>query len=605
MQSITLVLVAIGSRYEYFLVDAYSTSRFSVGPTLVKRKTRLSARFLHHNDRSNQLQRHMSRDISPSSELPKVKDEPEFLWESEEKIEEEDEIDVADIDDASQDIDLDLILEPSYLDTATFLARSVASGVLTGISVVFFKKSIAVTSELLFESLANILPKPAFYWPLALYPLLGSLIVSLIAYSMGGMNRLKGGVDAIAKSVVTNGDIAGPPWQVSFMRSASAVATLGSGNSLGPEGPSVEIGASISQYVSALGKTTNMTMDNRGMKSCSPRQYRDLFLAGCAAGVSAGFHAPIAGILFALEVGSRFLARNSMDVRRNPGDPIVPTMPLDESAPDGPRSDIAAVVLASSLATIMTDVIGGSELQVRIQGNIYAMVSPWLEFPAYLLLGLVCGAVAMIFTKLRDFFVQLFEGEEEWSKRLPFKDIPLNLRPMFGGLICGLVAIYFPQTLFNSYVTLDGLMSGYSPLSVDVALTLLGLKILLSAWCVGCGLIGGVFAPSLFFGATAGVAFHDLLSTSVIEPISKSLEQVGSSVFHTEGLGSFLELAKTPAYSTVGAAATLGALFRAPLTASMLIFELTQNHDLVLPVLAATGVGGLFAELISRPRRLW
>jgi H+/Cl- antiporter ClcA len=148
-------------------------------------------------------------------------------------------------------------------------------------------------------------------------------------------------------------------------------------------------------------------------------------------------------------------------------------------------------------------------------------------------------------------------------------------------------------------------MSGYSPLSVDVALTLLGMKILLAAWCVGCGLIGGVFAPSLFFGATAGVAFHDLLSTSFIEPMAQSVDHFGSSVLHMDGLGAFLELGKTPAYSTVGAAATLGALFRAPLTASMLIFELTQNHDLVLPVLAATGIGGLFAELISRPRRLW
>ena len=63
-------------------------------------------------------------------------------------------------------------------------------------------------------------------------------------------------------------------------------------------------------------------------------------------------------------------------------------------------------------------------------------------------------------------------------------------------------------------------------------------------------------------------------------------------------------MANAPAYATVGAAATLGALFRAPLTSSMLMFELTQNHDIVLPVLVSTGLGGLFAELILHPRRL-
>jgi len=70
-------------------------------------------------------------------------------------------------------------------------------------------------------------------------------------------------------------------------------------------------------------------------------------------------------------------------------------------------------------------------------------------------------------------------------------------------------------------------------------------------------------------------------------------------------LFQFFSIASAPAYATVGAAATLGALFRAPLTSSMLMFELTQNHDIVLPVLVSTGLGGLFAEIISRSRKLW
>jgi len=537
---------------------------------------------------------HEAKSSSASFDRINTRDESE--WES---IDSDGEVVDGIDEDMAQMDDMDMLLEPSYLDTAAFLLRSVALGIFTGTAVVLFKQSIAGMSELLFESFADILPKPAFYWPLALYPLIGSFLVSFIAYSMGGMNRLKsGGVDTIGKSVISNGEIPGPPWEISMMRTAGAVATLGSGNSLGPEGPSVEIGASISRFVSSfrLGINTTILGDDGTTRVCSPKQARDLFLAGTAAGVSAGFHAPIAGILFSLEVGNRFLCPNGIPRLASP----------DVSTGEGPiSSDIVAVVLASSVAAIMSDMLGGSELSVRMQGNIYAMVQPWLEFPAYLLLGIFCGAVAMSFTKLRDGFIQLFEGKEEWAKTLPFKDVPINLRPMLGGLVCGVVAVYFPQTLFNSYVTLDGLMSGSSQLSFHMALTLLGLKILLSAWCVGCGLIGGVFAPSLFFGATAGVAFHDLLSSNVIQPLAQSIEYFGSNNLHMEGLGSFVEIAKSPAYSTVGAAAMLGAIFRAPLTASMLMFELTQNHDLVLPVLAATGMGGLVSELVGRPRRLW
>lgn len=70
-------------------------------------------------------------------------------------------------------------------------------------------------------------------------------------------------------------------------------------------------------------------------------------------------------------------------------------------------------------------------------------------------------------------------------------------------------------------------------------------------------------------------------------------------------INSFLSIASAPAYATVGAVSVLGSLFRAPLTSSMLMFELTQNHDIVLPVLLSTGFGGLFAELLSRPRKQW
>jgi len=125
---------------------------------------------------------------------------------------------------------------------------------------------------------------------------------------------------------------------------------------------------------------------------------------------------------------------------------------------------------------------------------------------------------------------------------------------------------------------------------------LLFIKLQLTSFSLSAGLVGGVFAPALFFGATAGAAYQNIISSLLNFIYSIISPYLDSSSLHWSH--NFFSLANSPAYATVGAAATLGAIFRAPLTSSMLMFELTQNHDIVLPVLAATGVGGLFAELI-------
>ena len=178
------------------------------------------------------------------------------------------------------------------------------------------------------------------------------------------------------------------------------------------------------------------------------------------------------------------------------------------------------------------------------------------------------------------------------------------MKPLLGGIVCGVVAVFYPQTLFTGYTTLDQVLSGKAAVNnLPMLIQLLFLKLQLTSFSLSAGLIGGVFAPSLFFGATAGAAYQivvSLLLNSVYSVVGSILEP--SSL---ESLHNFFSLASSPAYATVGAAATLGAIFRAPLTASMLVFELTQNHDIVLPVLAATGVGGLFAEIIRHPRKQW
>lgn len=546
--------------------------------------------------------------------------------------------------------------------TLQFLYKSTLVGLCTGISVVIFKTFLQDTRILFYETLADVLPKPAFYWPLALYPIMGSIIVCALTYA-NGMN-IRNGIDFIAKSIdsldantnpiegvvrggegegegeegeqrrkeeaskvwhenvenVENvgnvGNVAGiegkagqemsiistpsPPLPLTndvaeaiprfdpkneVVRLLAAVATLGSGCSLGPEGPAVEIGASFSRIF--------------GTGNTSAREKHHLFLAGTAAGVAAGFNAPIAGVFFALECGNRYLAKN--------------TIKLDEQAPDGPRADIAAIVCAGAVADIIVELGLHETNALAVQGNLYAMASPIFELSLYAGLGIISGVIAVAFTQLRDFFTEAFEGKT-WGKSSPLTSIPPHLRPLVGGISCGLTALYFPQTIFVGYATLDQMLAG-GILGVPLVLKLLFLKMTLSAISLGSGLIGGVFAPSLFFGAAAGTAYQNLM-VQIVSQLNLYVYNIASHsdflLSHPNALQfitSFFSIASAPAYATVGAAATLGALFRAPLTSSMLMFELTQNHEIVLPVLVSTGLGGLFADLISpkkaKPRKNW
>lgn len=562
-------------------------------------------------------------------------------------------------------------LEIGQLDqfrfTAIFLSKAVLVGVLTGLSVVLFKSSIEATQVILYENLADFLPKPSFYWPLAIYPILGGIAVSILTYAVGP--KISNGIDIIAQSIDSSaadlptvtltmpGDFAlsaspvalfrenynisiseyseslenstyliseSPPARPPsediltslkipkadrlqksliksmrfqpiylFWRLVAAVATLGSGCSLGPEGPAVEIGTGLSRVVSEFTAADNALPYSAFTARRIARENRHLFLAGTAAGVAGGFNAPITGVFFAIEVGNRYLKKN--------------TIRLDSDAPDGPRADIAAIVLAAAVSELIVG-IGLHESQaLSIQGNSYAMISPVFELTLYLGLGIISGTISVVFNKLRDIFAELYVGES-WGRNLPFAKLPLYIRPILGGTACGIISVFFPQTLFVGYVTLDQLLSGGIQFPTPLILELLALKLSLTSFSICSGLGGGILAPALFFGAAAGTAYHDIvvgLISVIHDAFSGLITPPPSGVEGVTSIVPFFSVAGAPAYATVGAAATLGALFRAPLTSSMLMFELTQNHDIVLPVLVSTGLGGLFAELISQPRRNW
>ena len=235
---------------------------------------------------------------------------------------------------------------------------------------------------------------------------------------MTGPN-IKKGVDSIAKSIdsddesfhETNNNF--DP-KLLFIRLTAAVATLGSGISLGPEGSAVEIGTGLSRII--CGNDATLKEKHR------------LFLCGTSAAIAAGFNAPIAGVMFAIECGNRYLAKNTVKL-------------LQVDTPDGPRSDIAAIVLSATLANLIVDLGLHEQDAFTIQGNSYALSSPFYELTLYIGLGIASGFISVIFIKLRDFFIELFAGTQKWSQNLIFSTIPYYLQPIFGGLLCGITAI--------------------------------------------------------------------------------------------------------------------------------------------------------------------
>jgi H+/Cl- antiporter ClcA len=160
--------------------------------------------------------------------------------------------------------------------------------------------------------------------------------------------------------------------------------------------------------------------------------------------------------------------------------------------------------------------------------------------------------------------------------------LPKFYKPILGGLFCGVLGLIFPQILFFGYETLNTLLANTTAMSTGLILILLAAKICATAVSAGSGLVGGTFAPSLFLGGMTGAAFHNVV---------QHMFMLSSATF---------VLADVQAYALVGAAGVLSALFRAPLTASLLLFELTRDYNVILPLMATAGVGSVVGDWMER-----
>jgi H+/Cl- antiporter ClcA len=469
-------------------------------------------------------------------------------------------------------------------DAGYILLASAFIGILSGFSVAMFQLSIEQIRNLMYgTSLGE-------HFPVALIPAVGGLGVAVLA-SMGKFTPgLRGTAKEIdAMSINSSEDLRFEKGSALFRKPLAAVLTLGTGNSLGPEGPSVEVGMLMSRFCmpsSVVDTETETDIRARILRN------RVLLCAGAAAGVAAGFNAPLAGVFFALEIVQQSLppltARTTDEASSSSSSLTAPDPKVwfqqdkDKDFLSSGTGAITAVLLASVLSALVSQVFLGNHLALGVPS--YQLNTPLVELPMYLLLGVLSGVVAGVFSFLAQLSKGFFKGEVgPFYVQETMKDLPKWSKPVIGGLTCGLVGLAFPQILFFGYVTFNALLAKSTVMPPDLVLPLVFVKMFTTAVAAGSGLVGGTFAPALFLGGMVGASFHDIVA----------------QIFVLANVTPF-QLADVQAYAIVGAAGVLSALFRAPLTASLLLFELTRDYEVLLPVLASAGVGSIVGDIVGK-----
>ena len=400
---------------------------------------------------------------------------------------------------------------------------AVAVGVLAGAGAITLRGMIRAVQWAFFDQgtrVGDLLSLPIPPWVVTVAaPAIGMVVVAELVKRWAPEARGHG-VPEVQFAVRMRGGRIRP--RVAVAKAVSSAISIGSGGSVGREGPIVQIGSSLG---SAVGQAAGMGAE----------EVKLLVAAGAAGAIGATFNAPIAGVLFALEVilGS-FAARS-----------------------------FGLVVVASVSATAVAQSVLGTEPAFRLVEQFELLSNR--ELGLYPLLGVVTGVISLV-------YVRTVYGVEDWFDRWPARGWT---KALAGGLVVGLLGTFGSTHLFGvGHEGVELAMAG--ELSAALMLGLVFMKIFATSVTLGAGGSGGVFAPALFIGAMAGGAFGTLADAWL------------------PGIA-----ASPGAYALVGAAAVFGASAHAPMTAIIILFEMTDNYRIILPLMLAVVLAQLIASRID------
>lgn len=389
-----------------------------------------------------------------------------------------------------------------------FLALTIVVGVMAGLSAVMFTVAIDRVTRLLFG-----LDPSAIR--LFLVPTLVSIATGVLLAWVFPDVRGSGVPQTEAAFHLHNGII---PRHVPIGKFLMGVLCIGSGHSMGREGPSVQIGAGLA---SIAGQWLRLP----------PSRIRDLVPVGAAGALAAAFNTPVAAVLFALE----------------------------EIIGDLNASLLGSAVVASVASVVVERSILGNEPLFRVPA--YHLQHP-AELLAYAALGIVGGVVSLMFCKgllgLRRGFMALPMWTKPWQ-------------PAIGGLAIGALLIVVPEIMGVGYEYVDQALNG--GLLMRTMVLLCAIKLVATVVSYASGNAGGIFGPSLYIGAMAGGA-------------------IGTVVHRFAPL----QTAEPGAYALVGMGTLFAGIIRAPMTSVFMIFEITQDYQILVPLMVAN----LLSFVISR-----
>ncbi|HEX3590631.1 MAG TPA: chloride channel protein [Pseudonocardiaceae bacterium] len=356
-------------------------------------------------------------------------------------------------------------------------------------------------------------------WFVLAAPVVAGLVYGPLVQRFAPEARGHGVPEVMAAVAERGGRI--PP-QVTVVKAVASALCIGGGGSVGREGPIVQIG---SAWGSTLGRITRV----------AEHRLRVLVACGAAGGIAATFNAPIAGPFFAMELILRDFAAESF----------------------------GAVVLSSVAASVIGRAAFGNHPFLDLPA--FALRSGW-EYLLFALLGVVIGAVGVVFSRV----LYWIEDACDWLWRGPEW-----LRPAVGGVFLGGLLLLLPQMYGVGYPVLDHAVAGQYVLWFLLVL-MLG-KMVATSLTIGIGGSGGVFAPSLFIGATGGTAFgilvHDLAPAVTAAP----------------GM-----------YGLIGMGAAFAGATRAAITAVIILFELTGEYTIILPLMLAVVAATVVSSVLSK-----
>lgn len=401
------------------------------------------------------------------------------------------------------------------------ISIAVMVGLAVGYAAILFRLALSAVQYMFYGEETEFLVEAVLalpWWHVIAAPVIGGLILSVfLRYIMPG-GRPQGVADVIEAGMYNDGRMS---IRTGIAAAFANVISIGAGGSTGREGPLVHLGGAIS---GSLGKLLKMDrLDGHTLLAC-----------GVATGVAASFNAPIAGVIFAHEVVLGHYALRAL----------------------------APVVVASVIGTVVTRIHIGDFPAFLIPQ--YDILSFW-EFPAFMLLGIVCGIMALIFFWSVAFTRDVVEGVLK---------IPTFWRPPVAGLAIGAIALLYPEILGVGYEATDNALKQVYPLHLLVLLVM--AKMAATSITIAGGFGGGVFSPALFIGAMTGGAFG-LIAARIFPELAAE-----------HGL-----------YAMVGMGAVAAAVLGAPISTTLIVFELTGDYRVTIALM----VGVVLSTVVARQFR--